>query len=64
MFILFQISYLFCKPESFNTNISHELFKYNITFLNLQHENKNSKCDFILKTHFETLVSKISGIQK
>ena len=29
-------------PESFNTNISHQL-------CNLQHENTNSKRDFVLK---------------
>ena len=36
-------------PESFNTNISHQLFDYKITFKNLQHEHTNSKSDFVLK---------------
>ena len=27
----------FCIPESFNTNISHQLFDYKITFVNSQH---------------------------
>ena len=27
----------FCIPESFNTNISHQLFEYTITFVNSQH---------------------------
>ena len=27
----------FCIPESFNTNISHQLFDYTITFVNSQH---------------------------
>ena len=27
----------FCIPESFNTNISHQLFDYLITFVNKQH---------------------------
>ena len=39
----------FCIPESFNTNISHQLFDYKITLLNSQHENMNSKGDFVLK---------------
>ena len=35
-----------------------------ITFVNLQHENTNSKSDFVLKNRFETFVLKISIIQK
>ena len=27
---------IFCKPESINTNISHQLFDYLIIFVNLQ----------------------------
>jgi hypothetical protein len=38
-----------CIPESFNTNISHQLFDYTITFENSQHYNKNSKGDFVLQ---------------
>ena len=34
-------------PESFNTNISHQLFDYKITFVNSQHKNINSKGDFV-----------------
>ena len=50
--------------ERFNTNISHQLFDYRITFMNSQCENTNSKGDFVLKNRFETSVLKISGIQK
>ena len=42
----------FCIPESFNTNISHQLFDYTITFVNTQHYNTNSKGDFVLKNRF------------
>ena len=28
---------LLCKPESFNKNISNQLFDYTITFVNSQH---------------------------
>ena len=28
---------VYCIPESFNTNISHQLFDYTLTFLNSQH---------------------------
>ena len=31
------IEKLFCIPESFNTNISHQVFYYTITFVNSQH---------------------------
>ena len=47
-------------PESFNTNISHQLFDNTKTFVNSQHSNTNSKGDFVLKTQFYL---KISGIQ-
>ena len=36
-------------PESFNTNISHQLFDYTITFVNSQRSYTNSKDDFVLK---------------
>ena len=39
----------FSIPEGFNTNISHQLFNYTITFVNSQHTNSNLKGDFILK---------------
>ena len=32
-----------CTPESFITNISHQLFDCKITFVNSQHENINLK---------------------
>ena len=49
-----------CIPESCNKNISHQLFDYQIiTFVNSQHENKNSKYDFVLKNRFETFVLKL-----
>ena len=54
----------FCIPESFNTNISHQLFKYTITFVNIQRENTNSKGDLLLKTRFETVILKIFGVRK
>ena len=41
-----------CKPESFNTKILHQLFDYTITFVNSQHKNTNSRCDFVLKNRF------------
>ena len=41
--------YAACTPESFNTNISHHLSDYTITFVNPQHQNKNSKGYFVLK---------------
>ena len=40
-------------PESFKTNISHQLFFfYKITYVNSQRENTNSKGDFVLKNLF------------
>ena len=53
-----------CIPESFNTNISQQLFDYRLTFVNSQRKNTKSKGDLILKNQFETFVLKISGIQK
>ena len=41
---LLRINNYFCIPESFNTNISHQLFDYTIT---LEHDNTNSKGDFV-----------------
>ena len=46
----------FCIPESFNTNISHQLFDYTITFVNLQHQNTNYKGSFTNR-HFMKNVS-------
>ena len=34
---------IFFYQKSFNTNISHQPFDYKITFMDLQHENTNSK---------------------
>ena len=45
-----------CKPESFNTYISHQLFEYEITCVNSQHENLHSIGNFVLKDQFETFV--------
>ena len=39
-----------CIPENFNTNISHQLFDYIITFENSQHQNTYSKGDFVVCT--------------
>ena len=41
-----------CISESFNTNISNQLFDYKITFVNSQHENTKSKGDLVLKKQF------------
>ena len=49
--------------ESFNTNISHQIFDYKITFVNSELENTNSKGDFVLKKRFEMFVLNISGLQ-
>ena len=48
-------------PESFNTNISHQIFNYKTTFVNSQHKHTNSKGSkkMLLNVHL-----KISGIQK
>ena len=51
-------------PESSNTNISHQLLDYKITFVNSQHENINLNGVFVIKNQFEMFVLKISGIQK
>ena len=51
-----------CIPESFNTNIPHQLLDYKITFVISQFENSNSKGDFVIKNRFETVVLNISGI--
>ena len=50
--VLMLIEFVNCIPENFNTNISHQLFDYTITFVNSQHWNTNSKGDFVLKTRF------------
>ena len=39
-----------CIPESFNTNISHQLFEYKITLVIPQHKNAKFKGDFYSKT--------------
>ena len=39
-------------PESFNTEISHQLFDNTLTFVNSQHWNTNSKGDFVLINRF------------
>ena len=54
---------MFCIPESFDTNILHQLFDYTITYVNPQLENTNSKVIFFTQKQFETIVLKISGIQ-
>ena len=50
-----------CIQGNFNTNISYRLFSYKITFVNSQHENTNSKCDFVIKNWVSKFVFKISG---
>ena len=39
-----------CIQKSINTNISHQLFNYKITFVNC--ERTNSKGDFVLQNLF------------
>ena len=41
-----QVNNSFCVPESFDTNILHQLSDYKITVMNSQLENKNSKRSF------------------
>ena len=38
-----------CIPESFNTNISHQLLNHKITLVNSQRKYINSKSDFVHK---------------
>ena len=40
-----QVHKIICIPESFNTNISLQLFNYKITLVYSQHWNANSKDD-------------------
>ena len=40
---------IFCIPEGFITNISHQLFDYTTTFVKSQHKNNDSNDDFVLK---------------
>ena len=47
---------IYCIPESFNTNIAHQLFDYTIIFVNSQCENTNLKGDSVLKNRFEMSV--------
>ena len=46
------VDHAICVPESFNTNISHELFDYTITFLNSHRLNTNLKSTIVNKTGF------------
>ena len=48
----FDTQIYFCIPESFNTNISQQLFDHKITFINSQDEHTDSKGDFVLKPRF------------
>ena len=52
--IYYQYKYIIniCLPESFDMDISHQLSNCKITFVDSQHENTNSKGDFMLKTQF------------
>ena len=47
-----------CIPESFNTNISHQVFDYKITFVNSQYENSNSKVILYSKAGFKRSFSR------
>ena len=46
---------IFCIQESFNTNISHQLFDYKISFVNSKRENTNLREDFVLKNWFKNV---------
>ena len=50
-------------PESFITNISHQLIDYRKTLREFTALNTNLTGGFVLKNQFETLILKISGIQ-
>ena len=53
-----------CIPESFNTNISHQLFDPILTFVNSQHSNTYSKGNLVHKTSFKDfLYTKINPTQ-
>ena len=43
--------------------ISHQLFHNKITFVYSQHENTNSKGDFVIKNQFEIFVLMLFNIQ-
>ena len=50
---------IFCiLPESFNTNISHQLLDYKITFVNSQYQNTNSKGNLNSNTGFKCMFLK------
>ena len=48
-----QLNNIISILESFNMNISHQLFDYTINFSNSQLENTNSKGDLYSKTGLE-----------
>ena len=48
--IIQALIYIYCIPERFNINISHQLLDYKIVFVNSQNENTNSKGDLYSKT--------------
>ena len=54
----------FCIQESFNVNNFYQIFVYKLTFVNSQPENTNSKGDCIFRNWFETIVLRISCLQK
>ena len=62
--ITFMLGKVICIPESFDKNISHQLFDYKITFVISQRKNTNSNDEFVLKNRVEKSILKISGIQK
>ena len=55
---LVKMIYVEYIPESFNIDISYQLFDYKITYVNSQRKNTISKGDFVLQTGL-----KIFGIQ-
>ena len=54
---------IFCIPESFNTNISHQVFDYLITFVNSSSRTPIQKVILFSKTSFRFLVYKINPTQ-
>ena len=53
-----------CIPESLVRTFHTSFLTTKQPFINSQHENTNSKGDFVLTNRFKTLVVKISGIQR
>ena len=49
---------MFYIPESYNTNITHQILDYKINILRSQRKNTNSKVDLSSKTGFNSSSSR------